>query len=143
MGATSHLLHFYVRNRNRSQLRLQIRQLFERVSHILDWIVLSCSKLQIARKQRVQMPVQSSIFQSISVIGYCMLPLTLLGFIVSLISGKAPAVVKLILVLIGFAWSSVACVIVMRDLVSQSKKYLCSYPILLFYIFLGWYAIVA
>ena len=38
------------------------------------------------------MPVQSSIFQSISVIGYCMLPLTLLGFIVSLISGKAPAV---------------------------------------------------
>lgn len=72
-----------------------------------------------------------------------MLPLTLLGFVVALMPRSAPALVKLLLVLAGLVWSTVSCLTVMRDLVSETRKYLCAYPILLFYVFLAWYAIVA
>jgi hypothetical protein len=33
--------------------------------------------------------------------------------------------------------------LIMRDLVSQERKWLCTYPIFLFYIFHAWYSIVA
>lgn len=72
-----------------------------------------------------------------------MLPLTLLGFIVALIPGSVPVFVRLLLILLGLIWSTVSCLMVMRDLVSESRRFLCVYPILLFYIFLAWYAIVA
>lgn len=143
MGSINHLLYLHARNRNISEFGLRIRQFHQCFLDFLVRIFLRSHQLQIAGKQRVQISIKRSIFQSISVIGYCMLPLTLLGFIVSLISGKAPSFVCLILVLLGLVWSVVSCVIVMRDLVSQRKKYLCVYPILLFYIFLAWYAIVA
>lgn len=72
-----------------------------------------------------------------------MLPLALFGFVVSLMPNGVPGFVKLLLILVGLLWSVVSCVIVIRDLVSETKKFLCVYPILLFYVFLAWYAIVA
>jgi hypothetical protein len=72
-----------------------------------------------------------------------MLPLAIFGFIVACLPSATPSFVNLILVLIGLVWSTISCMIVMRDLVSETKKFLCTYPILLFYIFLAWYAIVA
>lgn len=83
------------------------------------------------------------MFQSLSVIGYCLIPLSIFGLLVSILSSVLPVAVKLIIILLALAWSTVSCVIVMRDLVSDDRKWLCVYPITLFYIFLGWYAIVA
>jgi hypothetical protein len=72
-----------------------------------------------------------------------MLPLAIMGLIAAVIPRSAPGVVNLVIVLVGLVWSTVSCLIVMRDLVSETRKFLCGYPVLLFYIFLGWYAIVA
>lgn len=72
-----------------------------------------------------------------------MLPLAILGLVAAVVPRSAPAVVNLVIVVVGLVWSTVSCLIVMRDLVSETRKFLCAYPVLLFYIFLGWYAIVA
>ncbi len=72
-----------------------------------------------------------------------MIPLAAIGFLVAVLPKSTPAVVRLLLILLGLGWSTISCLIVMRDLVSETRKYLCAYPILLFYIFLSWYAIVA
>jgi hypothetical protein len=78
-----------------------------------------------------------------SVIGYCLIPLSVFGLLVSVLNQVLPIWAKLIIIIFALAWSTVSCVLVMRDLVSEQKKWLCAYPISLFYIFLGWYAIVA
>ena len=80
-----------------------------------------------------------------------MIPLAIFGFIVALLPRSTPAFVNLILVLVGLLWSSVSCIIVIGHMLGESddddskknKKYLCAYPIFLFYIFLAWYAVVA
>lgn len=72
-----------------------------------------------------------------------MLPIALMGLLIAIIPNSTPALVKIGLILIGLAWSMVSCVIVLSSIVSETKKYLCAYPILLFYIFLSWYAIIS
>jgi len=72
-----------------------------------------------------------------------MFPIAIMGLLIAIIPNSTPALVKIALILIGLAWSIVSCVIVISSLVSDTKKYLCAYPILLFYIFLSWYAIVS
>ena len=78
-----------------------------------------------------------------SAVGYCLFPLSVLGFIISLLPVTVPAFVKLILIIIALLWSTVSCLLVMRDLVEDEKKWLCGYPIFLFYVFMAWYSIVA
>ena len=77
-----------------------------------------------------------------SSVGYCMVPLALFGFIVSVLSKGVPAPVKIVIIVISLLWSTVSCLIVMRGLVAEEKKWLCAYPVFLFYIFMAWYAIV-
>ena len=72
-----------------------------------------------------------------------MVPLAIIGFLVAILPGSTPGIFRVVLITIALVWSSVSCLLVMRDLVSETRKYLCAYPILLFYIFLSWYAIVA
>lgn len=72
-----------------------------------------------------------------------MLPLAAVGFLIAIFPKSTPLFIRLVLILLALVWSAVSCLLVMRDLVSETKKYLCAYPILLFYIFLSWYAIVA
>lgn len=77
-----------------------------------------------------------------SSVGYCMVPLTVFGFIVSVLPDGVPIGVKLALIIISLLWSTVSCLIVMRGLVAEEKKWLCAYPVFLFYVFMAWYAIV-
>lgn len=72
-----------------------------------------------------------------------MLPLAGVGFLIAILPSSTPVFLRLILIILALGWSVVSCLVVMRDLVSETKKFLCAYPILLFYIFLSWYAIVA
>lgn len=78
-----------------------------------------------------------------SAVGYCLIPLALIGFIVSVLPSSVPIWVKLPLILIALCWSTVSCLLVMRDLVNEQRKWLSAYPVFLFYIFMAWYAIVA
>ena len=54
-----------------------------------------------------------------SVIGYCLIPLSIFGLLVSILNNILPAWVKLIIIILALAWSTVSCVLVMRDLVSD------------------------
>lgn len=83
----------------------------------------------------------SSLFQSMSAVGYCLFPLSIIGFIVSLL--PLHAIIKLPIIIIALLWSTVSCLLVMRDLVQEEKKFLCGYPVFLFYVFMAWYAVVA
>ena len=76
-----------------------------------------------------------------SAVGYCLFPLAIIGFIVSLL--PLPAFIKLPIIIVGLLWSTVSCLLVMRDLVRDDKKWLCGYPVFLFYVFMAWYSIVA
>lgn len=78
-----------------------------------------------------------------SAVGYCLFPLAVLGFIVSLLPHSTPVWVKLPIIIVALLWSTVSCLMVMRDLVHDDKKWLCAYPVFLFYVFMAWYAIVA
>lgn len=127
-----------------SKWKVWIWRLYQRIFDILDWWIFCKCKLQVIRQQGVNFLLMgSSLFQVMSVIGYCLIPLSLLGLIVSILNQVLPIWVKMIIILLALCWSTVSCLIVMRDLVSEERKWLCAYPISLFYIFLGWYAIVA
>lgn len=76
-----------------------------------------------------------------SAVGYCLFPLAIIGSIISLL--PIPAFIKLPLIIVALLWSTVSCLIVMRDLVEEEKKWLCGYPVFLFYTFMAWYVIVA
>lgn len=53
-----------------------------------------------------------------SSVGYCMVPLTLFGFIVSVLPKGVPTPIKIIIIVISLLWSTVSCLIVMRGLVA-------------------------
>jgi hypothetical protein len=78
-----------------------------------------------------------------SAVGYCLFPLAIIGFIVSPLQSVIPIWIKLPIIIIALFWSTISCLIVMRDLVNEDKKWLCAYPVFLFYVFMAWYAIVA
>lgn len=71
-----------------------------------------------------------------------MVPLAFFGFIVSVLPSGVPVAVKIPIIVIALLWSTVSCLIVMRGLVAEEKKWLCVYPVFLFYIFMAWYSIV-
>lgn len=79
----------------------------------------------------------------VSTVGYCLIPLALVGLFTSLLHSVLNGVVKFILLVFALSWSCMSCMLIMRDLVSQERKWLCTYPICLFYIFLAWYAVIA
>lgn len=83
-----------------------------------------------------------SLFLIVSTVGYCLVPLALMGFLTTLLHSLLNGLVKCILLIFALSWSSMSCMLIMRDLVSQERKWLCTYPIFLFYIFLAWYAII-
>lgn len=71
-----------------------------------------------------------------------MVPLAIFGFIVSVLPKAVPTPIKIAIIIISLLWSTVSCLIVMKGLVAEEKKWLCSYPVFLLYIFMAWYAIV-
>ena len=86
-----------------------------------------------------------SFFQSVCVLGYCVFPMNvcvLLNFLVQhlIISSF---VLRLIVVGVGFVWSTRASVVFMAQLVPARRKALAVYPVLLFYIFIAWLILVS
>lgn len=94
-----------------------------------------------------------SFFQSVCVLGYCVAPINIGALIVAILHNLLPFIVKLVLVLGCFGWSTfcnyyvsifiIASIGFMSSLVSEQKKVLAVYPVFLFYLFLAWFALVA
>lgn len=83
-----------------------------------------------------------SFFQSICVLGYCILPLNvaLTACRLILIAKQSTLLfaVRFILVILGFVWSTIASVKFLGDSQPTNRKALAVYPIGLFYFVIGW-----
>ncbi|KAI1898238.1 hypothetical protein AGOR_G00070280 [Albula goreensis] len=83
-----------------------------------------------------------SFFQSLCVLGYCILPLTVAMIVCRLVllggTGPASFAIRLILVIASFGWSTFASTAFLADSQPPSRKALVVYPIFLFYFVIGW-----
>merc|ERR1712137_232048 len=76
-----------------------------------------------------------SFFQSLCIFGYCLFPLTVAAF-ATLFWGNL--IFRLVVTAVAVAWSSLATVGFISEMVPKSRKILAVYPIVLFYLVLGW-----
>ena len=83
-----------------------------------------------------------SFFQSLCVLGYCIMPLTVAMVVCRIVllggSGTASFVVRLVVVTASFGWSTFASTAFLVDSQPPNRKALVVYPIFLFYFVIGW-----
>lgn len=83
-----------------------------------------------------------SFFQSLCVLGYCVLPLTVAMLVCRLVllagSGTVSFIIRLIVVIAMFAWSTLASTAFLADSQPPHRKALVVYPIFLFYFVISW-----
>uniref|UniRef100_A0A2D4M8I0 Protein YIPF n=1 Tax=Micrurus spixii TaxID=129469 RepID=A0A2D4M8I0_9SAUR len=83
-----------------------------------------------------------SFFQSLCVLGYCILPLTVALLVCRLVlianSGTAGFIVRLLVVITMFGWSTLASTAFLADSQPPNRKTLVVYPIFLFYFVISW-----
>ncbi|KAG8447622.1 hypothetical protein GDO86_014941 [Hymenochirus boettgeri] len=83
-----------------------------------------------------------SFFQSLCVIGYCILPLTVAMLVCRLMlllsNTTASFIVRLVVVVIMFAWSTFASTAFLADSQPPNRRALAVYPIFLFYFVISW-----
>lgn len=83
----------------------------------------------------------SSFFQSVCALGYCLVPVTL-GAVLGLVLGSSVMLVRLLCVAGGVVWSVKSAFGFMEQLTPEKRWKLTAYPVLLFYIFLGWLVLI-
>ncbi|XP_045918546.1 protein YIPF6 [Micropterus dolomieu] len=83
-----------------------------------------------------------SFFQSLCVLGYCIMPLTAAMAVCRIIlvggSGKVSFAVRLVVVTASFGWSTFASTAFLADSQPPNRKALVVYPVFLFYFVIGW-----
>ncbi|XP_061600251.1 protein YIPF6 [Cololabis saira] len=83
-----------------------------------------------------------SFFQSLCVLGYCILPLTVAMAVCRLVllggSGTVSFAVRLAVVAVSFGWSTFASTAFLADSQPSNRKALVVYPVFLFYFVIGW-----
>uniref|UniRef100_A0A8C0L011 Protein YIPF n=1 Tax=Canis lupus dingo TaxID=286419 RepID=A0A8C0L011_CANLU len=83
-----------------------------------------------------------SFFQSLCVLGYCILPLTVAMLVCRLVllaePGPVNFMVRLFVVIVMFAWSIVASTAFLADSQPPNRKALAIYPVFLFYFVISW-----
>ncbi|KAF4663639.1 Yip1 member 6 [Perkinsus olseni] len=77
-----------------------------------------------------------SFFQSVCVLGYCVFPLVISAIVCFFV--KNYRIVKLLVVLAGFVWSTGASVGFMSELVPADRRALGVFPVWLFYATIAW-----
>jgi len=76
-----------------------------------------------------------SFLQSVCVLGYCIAPLNLASILCLTWTNH---VYRILIVLVAFLWAARASAGFMAQLVSIERKLLAVYPVLLFYLTIGW-----
>ncbi|XP_030247826.1 protein YIPF6 [Sparus aurata] len=83
-----------------------------------------------------------SFFQSLCVLGYCIMPLTVAMAVcrIVLVGGSGPVSfgVRLVVVTASFGWSTFASTAFLADSQPANRKALVVYPVFLFYFVIGW-----
>ncbi|XP_066515542.1 protein YIPF6 [Hoplias malabaricus] len=83
-----------------------------------------------------------SFFQSLCVLGYCILPLTVAMLVCRLVllgsTGAISFIIRLIVVTASFGWSTFASTAFLADSQPANRKALVVYPVFLFYFVIGW-----
>ncbi|XP_028671332.1 protein YIPF6 [Erpetoichthys calabaricus] len=83
-----------------------------------------------------------SFFQSLCVLGYCILPLTVAMIICRLVllgsEGIVSFIIRFIVVIVSFGWSTFASTAFLADSQPPNRKALVVYPIFLFYFVISW-----
>ncbi|KAK2816704.1 hypothetical protein Q7C36_022975 [Tachysurus vachellii] len=83
-----------------------------------------------------------SFFQSLCVLGYCILPLTAAMLVCRLVllssSGLVSFIVRMVVVTASFGWSTFASTAFLADSQPPNRKALVVYPVFLFYFVIGW-----
>lgn len=84
-----------------------------------------------------------SFFQSICVLGYCVLPLTIAAVIVWLTTtafkkSVITFIIDLLVTALGFGWSMFAAVAFLKPTNNPGKKLISTYPVGLFYFVIAW-----
>jgi hypothetical protein len=84
-----------------------------------------------------------SFFQSVCILGYCVFPLTL-SAIACFITGFVyqSLLTKLIIVSVGFVWSTRASVVFMVQVIKEERRSLAVFPVFFFYTFISWMILV-
>lgn len=84
-----------------------------------------------------------SFFQSICVLGYCVLPLTIAAVIVWITTtafkkSVITFIIDLLVTALGFGWSMFAAVAFLKPTNNPGKKLISTYPVGLFYFVIAW-----
>uniref|UniRef100_A0AC34FHE4 Protein YIPF n=1 Tax=Panagrolaimus sp. ES5 TaxID=591445 RepID=A0AC34FHE4_9BILA len=84
-----------------------------------------------------------SFFQSVCVLGYCLMPLVVTSFLCHLIPHILPLNslslgLKLLSAAFGFGWATYAAMGFLAGSYPQKRRYLVIYPIFLFYFVISW-----
>ncbi|MEE6525084.1 hypothetical protein FKM82_024884 [Ascaphus truei] len=83
-----------------------------------------------------------SFFQSLCVLGYCILPLTVAMLVCRLLliasSNTVTFIIRLVVVATMFAWSTLASTAFLADSQPPNRRALAVYPIFLFYFVISW-----
>ncbi|CAH2315520.1 YIPF6 [Pelobates cultripes] len=83
-----------------------------------------------------------SFFQSLCVLGYCILPLTVAMLVCRLLllasMNTVTFIVRLVVVAVMFAWSTLASTAFLADSQPPNRRALAVYPIFLFYFVISW-----
>lgn len=86
-----------------------------------------------------------SFFQSVCVLGYCLLPscfsLILCRLILIAAQSKLLFTIRFIVTCIGFVWATFAAMVFLGDSQPNTRKALAVYPIFLFYFVISWLVI--
>ena len=81
-----------------------------------------------------------SFFQSVCVMGYCLFPLNIASV---LCWAWGNVVWKTAVVVISLAWATRASVVFMASMVTEKRKVLAAYPVVLFYLLISWMIFVS
>lgn len=86
-----------------------------------------------------------SFFQSVCVLGYCLLPTTIALIVcrIILLMKQSPLlfVIRFIVTMVGFGWATFASMVFLGDSQPPGRKALAVYPMFLFYFIISWLVI--
>ncbi len=83
-----------------------------------------------------------SLFQSVCVLGYCLLPLAgALGVCRLALAFASAFLLRCVVVTAGFVWASYASMQFLGDCQPHRRKALAAYPMFLFYFLIAWMVI--
>lgn len=83
----------------------------------------------------------SSFFQSVCVLGYSLFPLAV-SAVFGLLLGSNIILVRLMCVAVGSAWSIKSATGFIEHITPAGRWQLAAYPVILFYVFLGWFVMI-